>query len=79
MSMSVIFRLVEAALADGELVGEIEVVETGERRRVKGADEIISFLRRTRPRTGTLVGRPGSTVRRVPELPSRGGSAEAPA
>lgn len=45
MAISVVLRLVEQALRAGRLAGEVEVVETGERRVVKDADELVRFLR----------------------------------
>lgn len=45
MAISVVLRLVEQALRAGRLAGEVEVVETGERRVVKDAEEIVRFLR----------------------------------
>jgi hypothetical protein len=40
---SYVLRLVPEELADGRLVGDIEVVSTGERRAVHGLDELLSF------------------------------------
>jgi hypothetical protein len=46
MTISVVLRLAERALDCGRLAGEAEVVETGERRTVRNAEELIEFLRR---------------------------------
>jgi hypothetical protein len=44
MTVSVVLRLVEQALAAGRLAGEAEVVETGERRIVRDAEGLVVFL-----------------------------------
>lgn len=44
MSVSVVLRLVPAALAEGRLAGEVEVVSSGERTFVAGADQLVEFL-----------------------------------
>jgi hypothetical protein len=49
MTISVVLRLVEQALACGRLAGEAEIVETGERAAVRDADELVQFLRDPRP------------------------------
>lgn len=57
MTISIVLRLAEQALAAGRLAGEAEIVETGERASVRDADELVRFLREPRPqppqRTGT--------------------------
>jgi hypothetical protein len=49
MTVSVVLRLIEQALATGRLAGEAELVATGERAVVKDADELLAFVRRSRP------------------------------
>jgi hypothetical protein len=44
MTVSVVLRLAEQALAAGRLAGEAEVVETGERTVVRDADGLVRFL-----------------------------------
>ena len=44
MTVSVVLRLAEQALAAGQLAGEVEVVETGERRVVRDAEGLVTFL-----------------------------------
>ena len=44
MTVSVVLRLAEQALAAGRLAGEAEVVETGERRVVRDAEGLVTFL-----------------------------------
>lgn len=44
MAISVVLRLVERALVAGRLAGEAEIVETGERRVVRDADDLVRFL-----------------------------------
>jgi len=51
MTVSVVLRLVEQALASGRLAGEAEVVATGERRSVRDAKELLEFLREARGAT----------------------------
>jgi hypothetical protein len=46
VTVSVVLRIADAALADGRLAGEAELVATGERAVVRDAGELISFLRR---------------------------------
>jgi hypothetical protein len=48
MSVSVVLRIADAALAAGRLAGEAELVATGERAVVKDADELLAFVRRLR-------------------------------
>jgi hypothetical protein len=45
MTVSLLLRLVEAALASGRLAGEAVLVETGERAVVRDAQEIVEFVR----------------------------------
>ena len=45
MTISVVLRLVEQALAGGRLAGEVEIVDTGERASVRDAEELVRFLR----------------------------------
>jgi hypothetical protein len=63
MTVSVVLRLVEQALAAGRLAGEAEVVETGERRVVRDAEDLLAFLRRPRrpPESTTRVEAPGES------------------
>ena len=51
MSVSVVLRLVPAALAEGRLAGEVEVVSSGERTFVAGADQLVEFLAAHLPAT----------------------------
>lgn len=44
MSISIVMRLVPEALVDGRLVGEVELVSSGERTKVASADELVGFL-----------------------------------
>jgi hypothetical protein len=63
VSIAIVLHLVEDALRAGEVVGDVEIIETGENRRVRSAAELLSFLResdRMRPadshaRTGTVA------------------------
>jgi hypothetical protein len=45
MTVSLLLRLVERALASGRLAGEAVLVETGERAVVRDAHEIVEFVR----------------------------------
>jgi hypothetical protein len=45
MTVSLLLRLVEEALASGRLAGEAVLVETGERAVVRDAQEIVEFVR----------------------------------
>lgn len=45
MTISVLLRVVPAALADDRLAGEVEVVETGQRLVVRNAEELVAYLR----------------------------------
>ncbi len=49
VTISVVLRLVERALAGGRLAGEAEIVETGERGTVRDGAELVDFLNRKRP------------------------------
>jgi hypothetical protein len=42
--VSYVVRLMPEPLADGRLVGEVEAVETGERWRIRDADDLLSVL-----------------------------------
>lgn len=44
MTVSVVLRLVERALASGRLAGEAHLVESGETREIRNADELVAFL-----------------------------------
>ena len=48
-SVPVVVRLVEHALDQGRLAGEVEVVETGARSMVRNADELVVFVQAHRP------------------------------
>jgi hypothetical protein len=48
VTVSVVLRLVDAALHAGRLAGEAEIVATGERATVRDADELIRFVTRSR-------------------------------
>jgi hypothetical protein len=56
MTVSVVLRIADAALAAGRLAGEAELVATGERAVVKDADDLLAFVRRPR---GELQGETG--------------------
>jgi hypothetical protein len=43
--MSIVLRLNEKRLADGELAGEVEVVDDGQRVLIRTTDELMTFLR----------------------------------
>ncbi|HEX5268587.1 MAG TPA: hypothetical protein VFW24_17615 [Acidimicrobiales bacterium] len=43
MLVSYVLRLVPDQLSGGRLVGEVEAVNTGERRAIHGADELLGF------------------------------------
>jgi hypothetical protein len=45
MTVSLLLRLAEAALASGRLAGEAVLVESGERAVVRDAQELVEFLR----------------------------------
>jgi hypothetical protein len=44
MNVSVLLRLLPEPLARGHLVGEVEVVRTGERVLVKSTEELVVYL-----------------------------------
>jgi hypothetical protein len=44
VTVSVVLRIADAALAAGRLAGEAELVATGERTVVRDAGELIAFL-----------------------------------
>ncbi len=50
-SVSVVLHLVEQALEEGRVAGEVEVeiVETGARSIVRDADELVAFVQAHRP------------------------------
>lgn len=45
MIVTLVLRLVEERLAEGELAGEAELVRTGERATVRSAGELAEFAR----------------------------------
>jgi hypothetical protein len=47
MTVSVLLRLVPESLRAGAIVGEAELVETGERALVRDVAELVEFLKRT--------------------------------
>ncbi len=49
MIVSVMLRLVPAALRGGRIVGRVRVVETGEQAVVRSTDELVDFLRECTP------------------------------
>jgi hypothetical protein len=51
-SVSVVLRLAEAALDQGRLAGEVELVETGARSIVRDADKLVVFVQAHRPSPG---------------------------
>ena len=48
-SVSVVLHLVEQALEEGRVAGEVEIVETGARSIVRDADELVAFVQAHRP------------------------------
>ena len=48
-SVSVVVHLVEDALDDGRLAGEVQVVETGASTVVRDTGELVAFVQRHRP------------------------------
>ena len=44
MTQSFVLRLVPSALAESRIVGQVQVVETGETAQLRNADELIAFL-----------------------------------
>ncbi|MFN8023974.1 MAG: hypothetical protein U0Q03_20755 [Acidimicrobiales bacterium] len=48
MTTSLVVRLVETPATGDRLVGEVEVVRTGERHRFRDADELVDLIRRLR-------------------------------
>jgi hypothetical protein len=60
MTVSVVLRLTPAALEAGRLAGEVEVVATGERAVVKDAEDLLAFLRRSRPESRASTDADGS-------------------
>lgn len=44
MTISVVLRLAPAALAEGRLAGEAELADTGQRRLVASAEELLAFV-----------------------------------
>ena len=51
-SVSLVMHLVEEALDQGRLAGEVEVVETGARSMVRDAGELVAFVQAHRPPAG---------------------------
>jgi hypothetical protein len=49
VTVSVVLRLVDAAIHAGRLTGEAELVATGERTVVRSAEELVAFVRRAAP------------------------------
>lgn len=45
MTISIVLRLIESALAEGRVAGEAEIVRTGERAVVKDEQCLLAFLR----------------------------------
>ena len=45
MTISVVLRLVQERLREGELVGRLQMVETGEERVVTSVADLLAFLR----------------------------------
>jgi hypothetical protein len=44
MTLSVLLRLLPGPLAAGQLVGEVEVVRTGDRAKVRNTQELVAYL-----------------------------------
>jgi hypothetical protein len=59
MTVSVVLRLVERALASGRLAGEARLVESGETAVIRDAEELVAFLRGA----DTVTGRPDRETR----------------
>lgn len=63
MNLSVLLRLLREPLAAGRLVGEAEIVETGERTVVRDAAQLVDYLRDRasgeRTESEGAAGRPG--------------------
>ena len=55
----VVLRLVERALDEGRIAGEVEIIETGARAVVRDADELVAFVKSQR-RMGPGQGAPTS-------------------
>jgi hypothetical protein len=47
--VSCVVRLVAGALAEGEIVGQAQEVESGDRAVIRCADDLVSFLLRQAP------------------------------
>jgi hypothetical protein len=62
MTLALVLRLVEEALARGRLAGEVQIVETGERAVVRDAQELIEFVDRARGRLDRNPGGCGDDV-----------------
>jgi hypothetical protein len=54
MKVSVLLRLLRGPLTEGRLVGEVEVVETGERTVVRDVAQLVAYL-------GACAGGDGTT------------------
>ena len=48
-SVPVVMRLVEQALDEGRIAGEVEMVENGARAIVRDASELVAFVQGQRP------------------------------
>jgi hypothetical protein len=46
MTISVVLRLIESAVASGRLAGEAQLVRSGERTEIRDAAELLAFLQR---------------------------------
>jgi hypothetical protein len=46
MTISVVLRLVDRAVASGRLAGEAQLVRSGERTEIQNADELLAFVQR---------------------------------
>jgi hypothetical protein len=44
MTISVVLRLIESAVASGRLAGEAQLVRSGERTEIRDAAELLAFL-----------------------------------
>ena len=47
MLVSYVIRLVSEELAEGRIVGDAEAVATGERKAIRGPDELLAFCMNT--------------------------------
>jgi 2-haloacid dehalogenase len=77
MSIAVVLHLREDGLSRGEIIGEVEVVDSGESRRVRGTADLLAFLQRLAGPSGSVLSagahhqsrsRPGSPVTHITDF-----------